>query len=89
MTGITDKQFKNLVVETQDGIPIGRVLGFVCDPDSQTIIQYEVKPKQVVKGIVEGNLLIHRNQVIELTDKKMIVDTTSISSDLPLSVLAS
>ena len=71
---LSDKEIKNLPVESKNGTKIGRVVGFEIEPDSQTVLNYLVKPKQVVKGIFEGNLVIHREQVIDLSKHKMIVE---------------
>lgn len=71
---LSDKEIKNLPVESKDGTKIGRIVGFEVEPDSQTVLNYLVKPKQVVKGIFEGNLVVNREQVIELSRYKMTVD---------------
>jgi sporulation protein YlmC with PRC-barrel domain len=74
MNLLTEKEIKNLPVESKNGTKIGRLIGFEIEPDSQTIINYLVKPKQVVKGIFEGNLIVNREQVIEISKYKMIID---------------
>jgi sporulation protein YlmC with PRC-barrel domain len=71
---LSDKEIKNLPVESKSGTKIGRVVGFEVELDSQAVLNYLVKPKQMVKGIFEGNLLINREQVIEISKYKMIVD---------------
>ena len=76
MQTISDKEIKNLPVEGKHGNRIGRVVGIEIELESQVVLNYLVKPKQVVKGIFEGNLIINREQVIELSKDKMIVDDT-------------
>ena len=71
---LQDKEIKNLPVYGKNDNQIGRVVGFDIDVESQTIINYYVKPQQVIKGIFEGNLLISREQVIEINKEKMTVD---------------
>ena len=76
---ISEKQIKNLPVEGKGGNKIGRVIGIEIEPESQSIINYLVKPRQVVKGIFEGNLVINREQVIELNKERLIVDDSMLS----------
>lgn len=80
MNLLSDKEIKNLAVESKNGTKIGRVVGIEIEPDSQTIMNYLIKPKQVVKGIFEGNLIINRERVIEINEEKMIVDDSVAQS---------
>lgn len=67
-------KLKNLLVFTQSGIKLGQVADIEIDLDSQSIIHYMVK-----RGIVSrGVLLIHRGQVIFITEEKMIVEDAVI-----------
>ena len=63
----------DLPVETQKGIQLGKVDGAIIDIDSQSIYQYSVKPSGIT-NIFEKELLIHRDQVINITKEKMIVE---------------
>jgi len=71
---LQDKEIKNLPVYGKSGSKIGRVVGFDIEVESQDIIKYHVKPQQVIKGIFEGNLMVSREQVIEINKEKMVVD---------------
>jgi sporulation protein YlmC with PRC-barrel domain len=74
METISDKEIKNLPVYGKSNSKIGRVIGFDLDSESQSVIRYHVKPQQVIKNIFRGNLIISREQVIEINKEKMIVD---------------
>ncbi len=57
-------------VFTQSGTKLGQIADIEIDLGAQSIIHYAVK-----RGIVSHNLLlVHREQVISITDKEMIVD---------------
>ncbi|MBI3957068.1 MAG: PRC-barrel domain-containing protein [Candidatus Kerfeldbacteria bacterium] len=71
---INAKTLLGMPVETESGKPLGKVHSFEFDPLSHTIIQYEIRPHSLIKGILAENLLIHHNQVIGITKTKMIVD---------------
>lgn len=63
-------KLKNLSVFTRSGIKLGQVADVEIDLDSQSIIRYVIK-----RGIVNRDvLLVHRSQVISITDEKMTVE---------------
>ncbi|HBV57995.1 MAG TPA: hypothetical protein DEB73_01900 [Candidatus Magasanikbacteria bacterium] len=63
-------KLKNLPVFTQSGIKLGQIFDIEIDLDSQSILRYVVK-----RGIVSREtLLIHRGQVVVITDEKIIVE---------------
>ncbi len=63
-----------LSVMTESGQALGSVVDITIDPDTQSIIMYHVKPNRLVPDVVWSPLLIHRNQVVEINEKHMIVD---------------
>lgn len=64
----------HLPVQTRSGDPVGKIVGFRIDEESQSIIQYEVK-----QGMIRGKtLLIHRTQVVELNAQHMVVEDGSL-----------
>ena len=71
---ISNKNLINLSVQTQSGQKLGKIESFNIDIDSQSILEYKIKPLNLIKGLVESDLIISRGQVIEITNKKMIVD---------------
>lgn len=67
------KQIIGLAVATKSGEHLGKIAGFNLDSESQTVYQYQVGPSGLSK-LFAKELLIHRDQVISIDDKKMIVD---------------
>lgn len=71
---ITAHTLKNLPVETRDGHGIGRLSDFEMDPSSHLITTYLIRPSTLVRPLTRSYLRIDRSQVVEITDKKMVVD---------------
>lgn len=66
-----------LPVETRSGAPLGRVSGFTLDEASQSILSYEVK-----RGRILGDhLLVHRGQVLSLTEEKMVTEDAVVKEE--------
>lgn len=79
MQTINNKQLLNtLPVETQSGKQIGVVVGFDLDVDSQVIISFHVKPRNILRGLFNDELRISRDQVIELTTTRLLVEDTIV-----------
>src|SRR3989338_7495588 len=70
---ITDVQLKNLPVFTASGKQIGRLEDIVIDTDSQSVLNYLVKPATFLAGLTKGSLIIHRGQIMDITADKLIV----------------
>lgn len=66
-------------VETQSGQLLGKVQGFLLEPGSHTIEQYEVKKNSILPEFFGKALLISIAQVISLTEEKMIVEDLILS----------
>ena len=65
----------DLPVYTKSNQHLGQVASFEIDVETQTISQYHVRSSNIIKNIIQHNeLLINQNQVIEITEEKMIVD---------------
>jgi len=77
---INNEKLINLAVETQSGDVLGKVENYNVDVDTQSILEYNIKPSGLVKGLVAQDLIISRGQVIEITDKKMIVEDLSFKN---------
>src|SRR3989338_6964282 len=74
---INTEQLFHIPVETIDHHSLGRVVGLEIDIESQSIMQYQVRPTGIMASVLRNvDLLINRNQVISLTKDKMIVDST-------------
>lgn len=67
---------KNLPVFTRSGIKLGQIADIEIDLDSQSIIRYVVRRGIVSRGI----LLIHRGQVISITNEKMTVEDAVVQA---------
>ncbi len=64
------KQLKHLSVETRSGTFLGHVHELTIDATGQMILQYTVRTSLIDRH----EYLIHREQVISVSEKKMIVD---------------
>lgn len=71
---ISNKQIINLTVETQSGDVLGKIESFNLDTESQSVLEYNVKSSNLVVELVKSNLIVSRGQVIEINNKKMIVE---------------
>ncbi len=67
-----------LPVYTKSGAHLGKVDDLEIDIDEQTVINYRVETREILKlkNLFAGKLLIHRDQIISITSKKVIVDDT-------------
>ena len=64
-------QLKNLPVVTVSGTALGHVVGFVFDPESHAILQYEVRHGSPLSRKI---LLVAMSQVIGTTAERMTVE---------------
>ncbi len=64
----------NLPVITKSGQLLGKISKIEIDTDTQSIINYFIKSTNIVKGLLEGELIINKNQVIVITQEKVIVE---------------
>ncbi len=69
-------QLKNLPVSTQSGAPLGHVAGFVFDPESHAIVQYEVRHGSPLS---RKTLLVATSQVVGITAERMTVEDSVAS----------
>jgi len=71
---ISSKKLIGLKVETLAGEKIGQVKEFNIQIDSQSIVEYLIKPASLLKSFVVGELIVNRGQVVDISAEKMIVD---------------
>lgn len=64
----------NLSVYTELGQHLGRVVDFEFDSNTQTIINYHVRSRDIIKELLSSDLIINREQVISIKKEKMIVE---------------
>lgn len=67
-----DYEVKGKIVASDNGKRIGKVQDYSVDSKSLYIQKLYVT-QNILKGISKGQLVIDRNQVVEITDKKIIV----------------
>jgi len=71
---IDEKTLLGLPVVTQSGQSVGKVRGFQLDAASHAIVQYAVRRHGLLNDLLPNNLIVHQNQVLSLTNEKMIVE---------------
>jgi len=72
---LTAKKLINLPVETKSGQALGKVQDFEVDIDSGIILKFFVKQGNLIDELLKKEqLIIARQQVIEITKDKMIVE---------------
>ncbi len=64
---------KNLSVFSQSGINLGQIIDLEIDSESQSVIRYVVRRGRLVSRF-QKSLLIHRQQVISISQEKMVVE---------------
>lgn len=64
----------NLPVFTQSGQHLGRLKDFIIDNESQSILEYIIKPSSLIKEFIEGDLPISRGQIIEIKKDRLVVE---------------
>lgn len=75
---LTVAQIKKLPVITVSGKKLGRVNEVLVDPDSQSIMQYQVTPRRLLS--LDLPLLIHRSQVASLTSERLLVEDNVVKA---------
>ncbi|HPI67017.1 MAG TPA: PRC-barrel domain-containing protein [bacterium] len=76
---ILAKKIINLPVFTKSNTYLGKVANFSIDINIQSVAEYQIKPESILTGLVKGKLIINRGQVIDISDKKIIVDDNVVS----------
>lgn len=71
---ISSSQLIGLAVVTKAGQELGKVKSIIIDIDSQSILEYEIKPSNPVKKLISGDFFVARGQVLEITSDKLIVE---------------
>jgi uncharacterized protein YrrD len=69
----------NKSVVTEDGSKLGRIASFVFDSNTWLILKLHVK-QSLVKNINSSELIIHRQQIVKVSDKEITVKSTAIRS---------
>lgn len=61
-----------LKAQTKKGAKIGKVIDYTIDSDSFIVQQIIVK-RPLMKGLMDPELTIHRKEIVEVTDYKIII----------------
>ncbi len=70
---INQRQLIGLPVVTESGQKLGRLKSINIDSDTQSILEYEVKASSLIKGLIEGDLIIPRGQIVDISLKQITV----------------
>lgn len=70
---ISDTKLIGMPVETEDKTLVGKIIGLEIEIDSQSILNYRIKPTGVINSLLKNDLIITRGQVLSITAKKMII----------------
>jgi len=81
--GLVRQTIIGLPTETQSGQYLGRVKAVDFEPKTKDIARFYIRPA-LTKRLLCRQFIIHRDQVISLTQKKLVVEDTTIK--LPVSV---
>ncbi|MFA6553631.1 MAG: PRC-barrel domain-containing protein [Patescibacteria group bacterium] len=73
------KQLIGMPVYTQSDEHLGKVSDFVVDLETQNIRQYSVRSRDLIAELLQRDLLISREQVIRITEEKMIVEDSILA----------
>ncbi len=65
---------KTLPVVTKSGTPVGKISDLTIDSETEMIVCLHVKRSRLSKEL----LLVHRSQVLSITEKQVVVDDTAI-----------
>lgn len=77
---ITYKKLINLPVETEDGLLLGRVIDLEIDIENFNVLNFFVKSQHLLKGLFEKELIINYKEIIQITEKKIIVSNNLIKT---------
>ncbi|XOU94247.1 MAG: PRC-barrel domain-containing protein [Candidatus Kerfeldbacteria bacterium] len=64
----------NLPVYTESSQHLGKIVDFEFESDTQTILSYYIRSGHSIKELLSAELIINREQVILITNEKMIVE---------------
>ena len=71
---INYKKILGVSVYTKSQVLLGKISSFELDLENQHIAYYIVKSLNPFRSLFSQKLLIHRSQVVSLSESKMVVD---------------
>lgn len=81
MINLQKNELIGLPVYTQSGQYLGKVSDFELEATSQTIVRYHIRSKDIIKELLQKELLISKEQVVSLSSQKMIVEDNVIREE--------
>jgi len=78
---INCKNLIGLPVETKSGLLLGKIRSFEIDSETQNILSYTVKSRNLIGKLLSekvGELIISRNQVVSVSEEKMVVEDNMV-----------
>lgn len=75
---LNKNQLINLPVYTKSGQKLGRVVNFEFNTQLQEIVKYYIKAENIIKELIEKDLVISAEQVISIDDEKMVVEDLAV-----------
>jgi len=76
---INYKKLKSLQVETKSGMKIGKIHDVEIDIDTNGIVKY-----LITEGLFTTDLIVSPEQVISITEKKVVVEDNISSEDVTI-----
>ena len=70
---LNKNQLINLPVFTRSGNRLGHIVDFELNTELQEVIKYHVRGENIIKELIEKDLIIFSDQVVSLYDQKMVV----------------
>lgn len=71
---------KKADVQTKSGTILGHIIDFVMQTDNTQIIKIHVAARIFIPGIYKNQLVIHKDQIISITEDKIIVEDNAVGS---------
>ncbi len=78
MAMMAKREMIGLPVETVSGISLGKLTDLEIDENSQMVKAYQVQTSRLLPGFLSDNLLVGRDQVVSVSNKKIVVDDSMV-----------
>lgn len=75
---INSKSLHNLPVRTRSGQPVGKVASVDIDADTGKLVALRVKTRGIVPGLLDQELSVAWGQIVEITEKEVIVEDGTV-----------
>ena len=86
---VNSKKLTGLRVVTKSAAVLGRVASLDIDSESGRIETFRVRTRGLVAGLLEGELMVHWSQVVEMTEKELVVSDAAIPAGARIAAHAS